>query len=386
MKETRVRPLWHEKGFLCQFRSGVSLHSHTMHSRENLAFIPRYGEAFPPLAWEIRRQARKYREKYDRDIDYTRGFWTPPLPAANAFELEKRNIEQELGLAALVSLSDHDNIEAATTLRAVEETSQIPISIEWTVPAGPSFFHIGIHNLPPAEADSIVEEFRRFKLSPSDGRRNELLAAVTGWPDTLVVLNHPLWDQSSVSTQGHHVLLDELLDSSGEFFHAIELNGFRPWPENQLVTNLARALGRPLVAGGDRHGCEPAAVVNVTPAASFAEFAAEVRAGVSEVVLLPNYREPVRFRLCKSLLDIMREYPELPGRERWSDRVFCCTYTGDTNSLSQMVNGGAPHVVRYFERAVKLTCAPRVQKLLRMYFDDGTEPDHTSRALVDSAG
>jgi hypothetical protein len=36
-----------ENGFARQFRTGVSLHSHTMHSLESLSFIPRYPP--PPL-------------------------------------------------------------------------------------------------------------------------------------------------------------------------------------------------------------------------------------------------------------------------------------------------------------------------------------------------
>jgi hypothetical protein len=58
--------------------------------------------------------------------------------------LEKRSIEREFGLAALVSITDHDNVEAAARLRVREETKQAPISLEWTVPIGPSYFHIGI--------------------------------------------------------------------------------------------------------------------------------------------------------------------------------------------------------------------------------------------------
>ena len=144
MNQTRLRFRWRENGFARQFRTGVSLHSHTMHSLESLGFIPRYAEAIPPLAWEIRRQARKYLEKCGRELDYTRAFWTPPLPATHAFELEKRSIERECGLAALVSITDHDNVEAAARLRVREETKQAPISLEWTVPIGPSYFHIGI--------------------------------------------------------------------------------------------------------------------------------------------------------------------------------------------------------------------------------------------------
>ena len=132
MTRTRLHFLWRNRRFLRPFRTGVCLHSHTMHSRESLGFLPRFAEAFPPLAWELRRQAGKYREKYHRDADYTRGFWTPPLPPSHAVDVEGRSIEQELGLAPLVSITDHDNIEAASTLRAQEDPSDIPISIEWS--------------------------------------------------------------------------------------------------------------------------------------------------------------------------------------------------------------------------------------------------------------
>jgi hypothetical protein len=98
-------------------------------------------------------------------------------------------------------------------------------------------------------------------------------------------------------------------------------------------------------------------VLNVTCASSFAEFADEVRAGTSEIVFLLHYREPVRFRLLKSVIDIMRTYPELPGRERWSDRVLCRSYTGVTRSLSEMWSGEFPAVIRYFERIVRLADA-----------------------------
>jgi len=50
MNQTRLRFLWRENGFARQFRTGVSLHRHTMHSLESLGFIPRYAEAVPPLA------------------------------------------------------------------------------------------------------------------------------------------------------------------------------------------------------------------------------------------------------------------------------------------------------------------------------------------------
>jgi hypothetical protein len=376
MNQTRLRFLWRENGLARQFRTGVSLHSHTMHSLESLAFIPRYAEAVPPLAWELRRQSRKFREKYNRDLDYSRAFWTPPLPAVHAFEVEKRSIERELDLAALVSITDHDNIEAASKLRLLEETRQAPISVEWTVPFGLSYFHIGIHNLPPEHADALMREMNRFTSGPSAEFRNDLLAAIAGQPDSLVVLNHPLWDQASAGAVAHAAALQDLLESSGEFIHALELNGLRPWAENQQMIRLARASGRTLVAGGDRHGCEPASAVNVTCAFTFSEFAGEVRAGTSEIVLMPHYREPNRFRLLKSVVDIMRNYPELPGRERWCDRILCRSFTGGTGPLSEMWNGQFPAVIRYFERVVELADTGRFRQIARRYLGSSGSPEH----------
>jgi hypothetical protein len=379
MKRTRLRFLWREQGLAREFRTGVSVHSHTMHSLESLGFIPRYAETVPPLAWEIRRQARKYKEKYDRELDYNRAFWTPPLPARQAFDLEKRSIERVFGLPALVSISDHDNIEAAAQLMTLDEGKGAPISIEWTVPYGPTYFHVGVHNLPAAEADSLVRELNRFTRGPSEGLRNELLATIANQPDTLVVLNHPLWDQGSVGAETHAALLGRLLESSGEFIHALELNGLRPWEENQRVISVAKASNRTLVSGGDRHGCEPASVVNLTGASCFSEFAADVRAGLSDLVLLLHYREPLRFRLLRSVFDIMRDYPDLPGREHWSNRVLCRRYTGEARPLSEIWNGRLPAVIRWFERFVHLLGGIEVGHMARKYAGDGDrEHDYES--------
>jgi hypothetical protein len=206
---------------------------------------------------------------------------------------------------------------------------------------------------------------------PSEARRNELLAAIAASPEALVVLNHPLWDQGGVGAEAHAALLRRLLDSSGEFIHAIELNGLRPWEENQQVIGLAKDLGRTLVSGGDRHGCEPASAVNLTAASSFGEFAGEVRAGVSEVVLMRHYREPVRFRLLKSVFDIMRNYPDLPGREHWTDRVLCLRYTGEMCSLSQLWSGKPPAIIRHFEKAVRLAGGSELRGLTHACFAGG---------------
>ena len=117
-------------------------------------------------------------------------------------------------------------------------------------------------------------------------------------------------------------------------------------------------------------------MVNVTRASSFAEFVNEVRAGTSEIVFLLHYREPVRFRLLKSVIDIMRTYPELPGRERWSDRVLCRGYTGATRSLSEMWSGKFPAVIRYFDIIVRLAGASEFQHIARHCLAGAFNPEH----------
>ncbi len=58
---TRVHLLWRDRSVSRKFKTGVSLHSHTMHSRESLTFIPIYAQHIPLLAWELNRLARATR-------------------------------------------------------------------------------------------------------------------------------------------------------------------------------------------------------------------------------------------------------------------------------------------------------------------------------------
>ena len=48
----------------------------------------------------------------------------------------------------MVSITDHDDINAPMLLRSLESAlGAIPVSVEWTVPFHETSFHIGIHNL-----------------------------------------------------------------------------------------------------------------------------------------------------------------------------------------------------------------------------------------------
>jgi hypothetical protein len=103
-------------GVTRQFRCAVSLHSHTLHSRESLDFIYRYAKRVGLIRAVIERGENKYRAIHASELDLSRAWWTPPLGPHDAWVLERDQIERRLGLRAIVSLTDHDDIEAALAL------------------------------------------------------------------------------------------------------------------------------------------------------------------------------------------------------------------------------------------------------------------------------
>jgi len=372
MKKTHLHLSWRDRSRIGCFRTGVSLHSHTHLSRESLAFIPKYTAGVPLLSQAIRQQTRRYLASTGRTLDFARAWWTPPLSPREAFDLEKRQIEDQLGRNALVSLTDHDNLEAGCALAVVEP---VPVSVEWTVPFGPTFFHLGVHHLPPQRARSIMADLAGYTSAPSPHALDDLLAALNQLDDTLVVLNHPLWDEPRIGEIEHSQTLSVFLERHGRRIHALELNGLRSWKENAAVTRLAAHSGHPLVSGGDRHGSEPNAILNLTNAASFAEFASEIRNDrMSDVLFMPQYREPLRLRFIETMWDIVRDYPERPvGRKRWSDRVFYQWEDGAVQPLSAIWRGVEPWPVRYFLVGLRLAKSHSLRGLLRIALGDAQE-------------
>jgi hypothetical protein len=190
---------------------------------------------------------------------------------------------------------------------------------------------------------------------------------LNGYEQTLIVLNHPLWDQSGMGCQEHLTVVRELIKSIGQWVHALELNGLRSWTENHAVMDLASASNHPLISGGDRHGCQPNAILNVTNAENFAEFVSEVRGGRSDILFMPRCRKALKSRVLQELCDVVGDYPELNGRKRWSDRVFYCRDRGEIVPISMVWNGHEPKVVKYFVAAVRVVQTTRLPELLLLH-------------------
>jgi hypothetical protein len=202
---------------------------------------------------------------------------------------------------------------------------------------------------------------------------HDLLSALAAIPQVLVVLNHPFWLEEGIEEAVHRPALDRFLREYTACLHALELNGTRKWPENAAVMDLARAHALPVVSGGDRHACEPAACLNLTNSRSFSEFASEVRAGYSEVVFLPHYRQPMAFRILEATCEILKRYPESRGRERWIDRVFYRGEDGRAQSLATLWKNREPLVVVPLSGALQFLGTDRVRTTLRFLMSSQLE-------------
>ena len=365
MKATRIHFQW-SPGFSVEpFRAGVSLHSHTLHSREPLDFLYRAANHSWILRSLLRQAERRYQAFYGARLDLARGWWTPPLAPLDAYTVEFEQIKV-LGLSPVVSLTDHDNIEAPTSLQAIDATRTIPISIEWTVPIRNTFFHLGVHNLPPLRARSIFKRMQELTSKPTVVVLKEILAGLHANPGTLVVLNHPMWDEKGVGAEAHRAALLDILGQCGEYMHAIELNGLRPWNENRQAILLGRTWSKPVVSGGDRHALEPNVVLNLTNTTHFGEFVTQIRSGHSDVLVGSRYREAYATRITQSVIDVLSTYEHHGlGWREWPDRVFYRLHDGNVKSLSQIWGATPPAPVAVFSGCMRLAGRAPLRQALR---------------------
>ena len=340
------------------FRAVASLHAHTHHSREVTSDVPSYIFRIPLLAACFERELRTLVETQGRAIDFSKGWWHPPVSPREVFESEAQQVEHRFDLSPLVSLTDHDSVRAGFEIQAIYAERRAPISFEWTVPFGAGFFHLGVHNLPPRDAECWFERLQAYTARPGSEPLEALLQDLHGRPEVLVVLNHPAWDLAEIGADEHPVALRRFLERYARLLHAVELNGYRSKRENARVHDIASAWKLPLISGGDRHACAPNALLNVTAAESFTEFVAEIRDGRSHVVVMPEYRQHIAARIMASVADVLRRYPSYPpGRQYWTDRVTL-DCDGTVCPLSFMWPAGGPLWMRSTIRLFELLTGP----------------------------
>lgn len=360
-----------------QFKTAVSIHSHTSRSRESLEFVGRIFESHSLLRAFIRTQTVTA-TKRGMQLDFARGYWTPPLCPRSAYEVEKNQIEQMLGMQALVSLSDHDCIEAPLLLRvAMRDT---PVSLEWTVPFQTSKLHLGVHNLPGAQAQCWMDELKACTADPSTERVCDLLRSLHAIPDVLVVFNHPLWNLYANPAEAFAQNVEDFLALNNGNLHAFELNGLRRWDENHRVAQLAARWRQILVSGGDRHGCEPNANLNLTNAASFTEWVHELRVRrVSQLLFMPQYDHSLVARCYQTFLDAVREYPDhSEGASRWDQRTYHPGRDGNVQPLSQLWR----NVPGFLKTILDFASLAESTHLLSTLRHHGGKPSHSMPGIL----
>lgn len=369
---SQITSQWKHPAAVEQYRTGVSLHSHTSCSEESLKFAHMFVAALPGAKYVVQRYERACDRKYGLKLDFDRGFWRPPALPKMAFDLEARQI-RGLGLEPLVSITDHDTIEAPMLLRTVPSARHIPVSVEWSVPFGDTEFHLGVHNLPSADGPEWMRRFSAYtaaalaardceeeygaRVGVMDARLLAMVRELASTPGVLVVFNHPVWDLHQVGEATHRREVLRFIAVARDAIHALELNGLRHAKENREVMRLARETGHLLISGGDRHGLEPNANLNLTQAKNFREFVDEIRIERrSHVLFMQQYSKPWEGRILQSTLNAVTDFPEfIEGWQRWDERAFHPDAQGNIRSLKELwVMERAPWPLRMAIELVKL--------------------------------
>lgn len=185
-----------------------------------------------------------------------------------------------------------------------------------------------------------------------------------------------MWDLYVVGREKHAYLVNEFIRKHGAWIHALELNGLRHWDENRSVLQLSEQWNILLISGGDRHGVEPNANINLTNATSFAGFVHEIRyEKKSSVLFMPQYAEPWKHRMLRSAIVAVRYYPEFPqGSRRWDERVYHPDRNGVLPPLSELwPDGTAPLSMFWGIGLVRLMGRGLVSKGFRMAWSESDE-------------
>ncbi len=308
------------------FRTGISLHSHTNHSKENLGFLPHYIDFLRTqfVTRMLKSGLERYEKSKGKTLDFHRAYWTPPVTPGMVLASETDQIEQKLQLAALVSITDHDTIDGPLALQAQPASATMSVSVEWTVPFDGDTFHVGVHHLPPERSVEIMSELALYTKEPSEEKLGDLFSLLANCPETLLVLNHPLQNIQMVRGNKHLTSLRRFLARCRPWIHALEFNGMRSPSENHDVLQMAEEYDLPIVAGGDRHGSRPNTVLNLSQAETWSDFVAGIRCDRrNAIVMLPAYQEPAPLRELATAHDVLRHYPHHPyGKRRFTDRIF----------------------------------------------------------------
>jgi hypothetical protein len=177
-------------------------------------------------------------------------------------------------------------------------------------------------------ARAIFAELQALTAAPQMKAIADMLRALASDPGTLIVFNHPAWDEHGMGQARHLELAMLFLRAHGESIHTVELNGLWPWKENRLAWRMAQDSASRLSRA------EPACA-RAKHAFGFDRCGLLSRiCGTSARRLVGcahhyQYREPLALRILQSVQEILRDYEtHACGWRRWRDPVFTNATTG----------------------------------------------------------
>ena len=91
------------------------------------------------------------------------------------------------------------------------------------------------------------------------------------------------------------------------------------------------------------------------------------------MLFMPQYREPLSLRILEASWDILRAYPEYPGRERWIDRVFYVGEDDVAQPLSVIWKDKTPWMLNGIPGILELLATSRLRGALRLLLANGVE-------------
>ena len=96
----------------------------------------------------------------------------------------------------------------------------------------------------------------------------------------------------------------------------------------------------------------------------------------SHVLLMPQYTEPVTIRTARTLLDVIRNYPEYPmGSRRWDERIFHPDANGGPDRPISALWKAPPKYVEQILSGIRLLENATVQRAMERVFRRGAVPD-----------
>ena len=309
-----------------EFAFAVSPHNHSCHSIENLASLNQVVKL-----WFMRPFRHVLQWAFGlapvRDLDYAEVYYRAPLTVEDVFLTESAGVAP-LGFDGVhLGITDHDEVAGSVELlrKHPANAHRTPLGEELSIRFQNYLFHLGVTDLP----ESGVEETHASLQAAARAERLDDLFEILRASGCLVVLNHPLvpWSKEKDSAPHRKIPVEELLQRYGWAIHALEYNGMRGQKENDCVLELAKHVNKPVVGGGDSHLLLASSVLSLSQAATYRDFAAEVKEGRAVPLVTPPYFAPLRWKLFLRVLYFIAHYRQIghfrgePVRDLLADKA-----------------------------------------------------------------